>query len=764
MTRDRGHVSHVPEHASPLTPTEPARVPRLVADEDVPETRSADRFRRILDEVAEGVLVLDPDDGRIRDATRGATHLLGAPREAIVGQPIGSFVTGFDAADIRRVMHPVVDGRLEARTIGLTVRQPSGAEVPVEVLLQRIELPGEPPGLVAIARDIRERVDAQHRLRRLADAEHARVAELKAVIRAMGDGVVVCNDVGDITLANPAARDMFPEVVERTYDDILQELDDPDHAAPRLGHHDGPVVLPTRRDRERWVEVATYPVGTDREDGPSGGHMETIVVLRDVTEARQREAVRETFIGVLSHELRTPITTIYGGAKLLGRESATLDEATRRSIFADIAAEAERLQRLVEDVVALNRFGEDGGELADEPVLLQRIVPMVVGSEETRWPGVMFTLVIPPGLPTVAADPTYVEQVVRNLLSNAAKYGGSGSLVEIVVERTEDEVEVRILDDGPGIQPGEVSRLFELFYRSPRHRHDHRGCRDRAVRLRAAGAGDGWPDLGHAAPRRRVRVRVRATDHGRRLTGSRSQPAAPSPDREDEHRQAAHPGQDDEEVVRVVEERDLEVHPHHARQDDGRQEDRRQQRQGLHDAVGVVRDPPHVDVVGPEQRIAQGFDGVDRAVESIAETDPRATDGRLDLHLGSGECRQDVAMGRQGAAHEADPAAQRHDGGEHVVAADAAQRALVELVDLAVDRFGDLEVVGDHLVDEGREQAGGVELAKVRIAIEAVIETAKRPDLAVMDADHDARAAPAGRSRGGRTWRGRSPPAPASRG
>jgi signal transduction histidine kinase len=64
------------------------------------------------------------------------------------------------------------------------------------------------------------------------------------------------------------------------------------------------------------------------------------------------------------------------------------------------------------------------------------------------------------------ADPTYVEQVVRNLLSNAAKYGGADATVDIVLEAGEDEVLVRILDDGPGIDAGESARLFDLFYRS----------------------------------------------------------------------------------------------------------------------------------------------------------------------------------------------------------------------------------------------------------------------------------------------------------
>jgi len=184
-----------------------------------------------------------------------------------------------------------------------------------------------------------------------------------------------------------------------------------------------------------------------------------------VTVARQRQVVRDTFIGVLSHELRTPVTTIYAGAKVLSRDS-DLGSETRREIFDDIVVEAERLHRLVEDVVAMTRFGDEGGEVGTEPVLLQRTLPTVIASEEGRWPGVTFRLTLPPGLPTVVADPTYVEQVVRNLLSNAAKYGGGGTSVELAVEHVGDEVVVRIFDDGPGFPADEADRLFELFFRS----------------------------------------------------------------------------------------------------------------------------------------------------------------------------------------------------------------------------------------------------------------------------------------------------------
>jgi K+-sensing histidine kinase KdpD len=285
----------------------------------------------------------------------------------------------------------------------------------------------------------------------------------------MGEGLVVCDAEGRITLANPAAQALFADAGTRTYDDIRALLEDPDGRAPVLGERRGPVDLRVVGPEDRWLEISTYPVAGETAPKADGGNTrETIVLVRDVTAARQRQTVRDTFIGVLSHELRTPVTTIYAGSKLLARGLDSLDEDVRRSVFDDIHVESERLHRLVEDVIALTRFGEaDEGEIGNEPVLLQRVLPGVIRSEEGRWPGVKFTVELPGGIPTVTADPTYVEQVVRNLLSNAAKYGGPGSTVETTLVATDSEVLVGIRDDGPGFPTEEADRLFDLYYRSP---------------------------------------------------------------------------------------------------------------------------------------------------------------------------------------------------------------------------------------------------------------------------------------------------------
>ena len=438
--------------------------PSRIGLSDARPVKRVDRFRRIVDAVHEAIVVFDPTDLAVIDANRGALTLFGSTMAGMVGRPVTDWMVGMDRGRLVALVGPLVLGTVDTRTVVMAYRRPDGSTVPMEILLQVAELESGNTGVVAVARDIRDRIESQARLQRLAEAEHARAAELNAVIRAMGDGVVVCAADGRVTLANPASQELFADVNQLTYAEILEQFNDAAERAPGLGTGGGPVELSTKADPDRWIELSTYPVVGSGV--PTGGN-ETIIVLRDVTDARRREAIRETFVGVLSHELRTPVTTIYGGAKLLAREGSTLDDETRRSVFADITEETERLHRLVEDVVALNRFGDNAGDIGAEPVLLQRVLPRVIASEEGRWPGVTFRVDIEPNLPTVLADHTYVEQVFRNLLSNGAKYGGAGTSIEVVATAGPEEVTVRILDDGPGFPVEETDRLFERFYRSP---------------------------------------------------------------------------------------------------------------------------------------------------------------------------------------------------------------------------------------------------------------------------------------------------------
>lgn len=208
-----------------------------------------------------------------------------------------------------------------------------------------------------------------------------------------------------------------------------------------------------------------------RESGERKIALERAAVMSDElgrrTASEHRAAeLRDAYNSIVSHELRTPITSILGVAKLLARRDRPLDEPTRLELIDDLEAEAERLYRLVEDLLVLSR--SEGGtiEQHDDPVAVGHLLRRVVRSEQARWPAVKFEVNVATS-DTARGDETYVEQIVRNLLNNAAKYSPAGGTVDVTVDDVPDGVRVRVLDSGVGLREEEVDRLFALYYRSP---------------------------------------------------------------------------------------------------------------------------------------------------------------------------------------------------------------------------------------------------------------------------------------------------------
>ena len=323
----------------------------------------------------------------------------------------------------------------------------------------------------------RERQNDDDRLAALAVAEQARAAQLKVVIESIGDAVVVFDAMGSVVLSNPAADAMLSGHLADGLAGVMRAFAWPTEQDPAaLSPGQGVEIQLADDSAGRWLEVSAFPVVAGEASAATGG---TILVLRDVTAARDARATRDAFLGVLSHELRTPVTTIYGSSEILSRKSAeSMPEELRREVYDDIRAEADRLYRLVENLLVLSRVERQGLTIDTEPVLLQRLLPRVVESEAGRWPEASWRMDLPANLPPAAAEGTYIEQVLRNLLGNAAKYGG-GAPVTVSAEAAGTMLVVRVSDAGPGFPPDEVGQLFDLFYRSPS-----------AVR-RASGAGIG---------------------------------------------------------------------------------------------------------------------------------------------------------------------------------------------------------------------------------------------------------------------------------
>jgi GAF domain-containing protein len=178
---------------------------------------------------------------------------------------------------------------------------------------------------------------------------------------------------------------------------------------------------------------------------------------------RKANEAKDEFLGLVSHELRTPVTTIYGGARLLRSRGDAIDADTRVSVLGDLEQEADRLRRIVEDLLVLARL-ELGAELHTEPVLAQHVAKSAVATFQRRHPNREVRLRVE-DIPPVLTTQSYLEQVLSNLLSNAGKYSPHDQPIDVSVVRGEDAAIISVCDRGPGLAEDELDRIFERFYR-----------------------------------------------------------------------------------------------------------------------------------------------------------------------------------------------------------------------------------------------------------------------------------------------------------
>ncbi|HEY7801077.1 MAG TPA: ATP-binding protein [Dehalococcoidia bacterium] len=236
----------------------------------------------------------------------------------------------------------------------------------------------------------------------------------------------------------------------------------------------GGEAIAERPDGTRACFMA-YP--TPLQDD-AGNLIGAVNVLVDITDRKSAEhalrendaklttalAVKDEFLGLISHELKTPITTIFGNAQVLAREGVKLDNADRRAALDDIAREAERLHTIIEDLLVLAR-SENGQPIDFEPVLAARTIHDSIKEFQHKHPERLIEVSGEGVRSLVNADRTYLRQVMLNLLSNAVKYGGDGSTIEVEIAATDRGLQVHVCDRGGGIAEEDRERLFEPFYR-----------------------------------------------------------------------------------------------------------------------------------------------------------------------------------------------------------------------------------------------------------------------------------------------------------
>lgn len=299
-------------------------------------------------------------------------------------------------------------------------------------------------------------------------------SRLAAVIMQSAEGILTVDTGLRIVDFNPAMEHLTgwleSEVLGRYYYEVLRPQDRQGNA---LGAQDSLILqafstqgnvqrelVISARDGQRFDVFVTASCVLSSRGEPTGG----ILNVRDITREREQEEQRSTFISVISHELQTPIAIIKGYASTLARAEARLDQETLRSRLQAIEEEADRLNKLVGNLLYASRIQAGGLQMDIAPLDLSSLIQTVSLRLRVKSPDVTVKLDLPPHLPAVMADPDRIEEVLQNLLDNAVKYSPKQRVITVAARATSDEVIVSIGDEGMGISLRDQEQIFDRFY------------------------------------------------------------------------------------------------------------------------------------------------------------------------------------------------------------------------------------------------------------------------------------------------------------
>jgi len=316
---------------------------------------------------------------------------------------------------------------------------------------------------LALAEELGRRVGLAVENARLYGAAEAR-AESAQALEFVADGVFLVDAAGIVRLWNPAAQAITglaaADVVGRRPDEAIGGWSDvstrvPVARAPRDGGSPRPETVPVEVEgRELWLSVTAV----EFEAG-------TVYAFRDVTEERGVEKLKSDFVSTVSHELRTPLAAIYGAALTLRRDDLPLEFGLRENLLGVIADEAERLARIVNDILWTSRIESQGLHLTIETCDAVAIAEGVLDAARVHAPDTITLALDAVPEARVAADADKVRQVLGNLVENAVKYSPGGGQVTVRVGTNGRLVRFRVEDEGLGIPASDHERVFEKFYR-----------------------------------------------------------------------------------------------------------------------------------------------------------------------------------------------------------------------------------------------------------------------------------------------------------
>jgi PAS domain S-box-containing protein len=299
---------------------------------------------------------------------------------------------------------------------------------------------------------------------------------LAAIFQHSTEGILTVDQTLRIIDFNPAMERLTgwreSEVLGRFYYEVLRPKD---RQGNDVGLQGSPILqafagrsvvnremMISARDGQRFdVRVTASAVYSAR-----GEPMNGILNVRDISDEREQEEQRSTFISVISHELQTPIAIIKGYASTLARTDAMLNPAVLRSRLQAVEEEADRLNKLVGNLLYASRIQAGGLQMEIVPLELPPLISSVVRRLLAKSPDITISLALPAYLPPVMADRERIEEVLQNLLDNAIKYSPRARTFTVASSATGDEVIVSVSDSGMGISLREQEHIFDRFHRA----------------------------------------------------------------------------------------------------------------------------------------------------------------------------------------------------------------------------------------------------------------------------------------------------------
>jgi signal transduction histidine kinase len=356
------------------------------------------------------------------------------------------------------MMSPV---KHEGRVVGVVQLQTDSGEYTQEQLELFDGLVTQMGAAVRTARLQEER-------RRAEAAEAAALAvaaereEATRVLEAVGDGVFLLDRSGIVRLWNRAAWLMTGLPVESVLGEPLEDhipdwgMIEPRIPVAALVSSARTVTLPVAvGGRDLWLSF----VAVRSRDG-------VVYAFRDMTAERQLEEEKSDFVATISHELRTPMTAVFGAAQTLRRTDIVLDEEKRGILLNMIATQSARLAQITEEVLLTTQLERGHVHLERARVDIAEVVRAAVDAIRAQVPAesLPIELDVPADVSAAYGDADRLVQVLVNLLDNAAKYGAAP--VRVRAEAANGVVRILVSDSGPGVVPGDRHRIFEKFFRS----------------------------------------------------------------------------------------------------------------------------------------------------------------------------------------------------------------------------------------------------------------------------------------------------------